>query len=305
MTTRSIAIVTDEPGWHGARLRRAFALRGWQVRYVSLAQCRIDLDSSPPSPMLEGFGFRLPQGVFVRGVAGGTLEQVVLRLDVLHALRELGVPVYNDARAIERSVDKGMTSFLLKLAGIATPATWVTESEAHARAVAMREIAAGRELVIKPLFGSQGVGLKRIRAVSDLPPAAEYRGVFYLQRYIDCGEGNWHDFRVFVIGGQVAGAMIRRGSGWINNVAQGGRCQAIEADSEMASLAVSAVAALDLDYGGVDMMRDTDGRLMVVEVNGIPAWRGLQSVTKENVAQWLADDMLTRRLRARTLEAVC
>ncbi len=90
-----------------------------------------------------GYEDRLPDGVFVRGVPGGTLEQVVLRLDVLHALKLLGVPVYNDGRAIERTVDKAMTSFVLASAGIPTPATWVTESESEVAALVRAEVAAG------------------------------------------------------------------------------------------------------------------------------------------------------------------
>ncbi len=64
---------------------------------------------------------------------------MTLRLGVLHALREFGVPVYNDARAIERSVDKSMTSLLLHRHGVPTPATWATESAALAQRVLMRE----------------------------------------------------------------------------------------------------------------------------------------------------------------------
>ena len=141
MTIR-VAIVTDDPGWHGARLRRAFKARGVDAQYVSLTQCRLDIGCGKLPVRMPGFDAALPDAVFVRGVPGGSLEQVIVRLDVLHALRELGVPVYNDARAIERSVDKAMTSFLLRLRGLPTPPTWVTENIADARAIVLRETAA-------------------------------------------------------------------------------------------------------------------------------------------------------------------
>jgi len=112
-----IAIVTEEPGWHGAELLRALEARNAEVRFVSLRECRLELARAGSGIVVPGFEDRLPDGVIVRDVPGGTLEQVVLRLDLLHALRELGVPVYNDARAIERTVDKGMTSLLLQHAG--------------------------------------------------------------------------------------------------------------------------------------------------------------------------------------------
>jgi tetrahydromethanopterin:alpha-L-glutamate ligase len=298
-----IAIVSDDRGggWHGARLRRAFRARDVGVRLASLRQCRIDLTHGCRGLAIPGFERRLPDGVFVRGVASGTLEQIVLRLDVLHALREIGIPVYNDARAIERTVDKGMTSFLLGAAGIATPPTCVTESAAQARAWLLRETAAGQAVVVKPLFGAQGVGLRRLTAGSDIPTATDCSGVWYLQRYVETalGEGGWHDWRVFVIGGVAVAAMLRRGTTWVNNVAQGGRCESAALDHDLERLAVHACAAVGADYAGVDLIRDRDGRLMVLEVNGVPAWRGLQSVTHRDIAECLADDFLSRRVATR------
>ena len=135
---RRIAIVTDDPGWHGARLKAAFAARGCDSSLLSLQACGLDL-SSESGLSLPGFD-RLPDGVFVRGVPGGSLEQVVLYLDVLHLLKRLGVTVYNDARAIELSVDKGMSSCLLHAAGIPTPAAWVMSQEPAARRLLQREL---------------------------------------------------------------------------------------------------------------------------------------------------------------------
>jgi tetrahydromethanopterin:alpha-L-glutamate ligase len=297
--------VTDDPGWHGARLRDAFALRGVDSGFASLRDSRFDLHRPGRSVVLPGFEDRLPDGVFVRGVPGGTLEQVVWRLDVLHALKLLGVPVYNDGRAIERTVDKAMTSFVLANAGIPTPATWVMESESEVAAVVRAEIAAGRELVVKPLFGSQGVGLKRIGAFGDLPPGAEYHGVYYLQRYIESGNAGWHDWRVFVIDGVAVAAMKRQGKSWITNVSQGGTCAPVDLSEheDLRALAQKACSALQMDYAGVDLIRDRDGRLQVIEVNGIPAWKGLQSVTRDSIAQMLVDDFVDRHLRRRALHS--
>jgi tetrahydromethanopterin:alpha-L-glutamate ligase len=293
-----VAIVTDDRGWHGARLQQAFRSQRIDVRLVSLRECRIDLTHGRHGLGIPGFERRLPDGVFVRGIAGGTLEQIVLRLDVLHALRELGVPVYNDARAIERTVDKGMTSFLLYGAGLATPPTCVTESPARARAFLLRETAAGHDVVVKPLFGAQGVGLLRLAAGSDIPEAAQRNGVWYLQRFVETGAGGggWHDWRVFVIGGVAVAAMVRHGLSWVNNVAQGGRCEAASLNDDLERLAVRACAAVGADYAGVDLIRDPGGRLQVLEVNGVPAWRGLQSVTRIDIAERLVEDFLSRRI---------
>lgn len=306
--SRRVAIVTDDPGWHGAALRRAFTARRLDSQFVSLTNCRLDIAHDGMPVRLSGFETEAPAAVFVRGIPGGTLEQVILRLDLLHALRELDVPVYNDARAIERSVDKAMTSFLLRRRGLPTPPTWVTENISEARAIVLRETAAGHQVVSKPLFGSQGIGLIRISAGDDVPPADSVSGVWYLQRYVGATDssGAWQDWRILVIGGRAIAAMKRFGRTWINNVAQGARCEAAALDEQLVRLATDAVRALDMDYAGIDVIRDREGRLQILEVNSIPAWKGLQGVCETDIAQAMVDDLVARRmLGARSLEAVC
>lgn len=296
-----VVLFSDDPGWHGARLRRAFASHGCLLRTVSLRECSVDLQH-PAGLRIPGFGDELPDGAFVRGIPGGGLEQVVLRLDVLHALQALGVTVYNRARAIEVSVDKAMTSLLLRAAGVPTPATWAVESPAQARRIVLEQTARGHELVLKPLFGSQGVGLRRI-AAGDALPLLEDGAVYYLQRYIGPRQGPGQDYRVLVIGGRARAAMTRRGSGWVHNVAQGARCLPPPDDPALAGLALAACAALDMDYAGVDLMHDADGRLQVLEVNSIPAWKGLQGQTGLDIADALVADFLRRRAQGRRRRA--
>jgi RimK family alpha-L-glutamate ligase len=290
-----IAVFTDDPGWHGAKLKRAFAERGFDARYVSLTQCRIDLSGKSALPLsISGFEQSLPDGAFVRGVPGGSLEQVTFYLDILHALKRLGVPVYNDAGAIERTVDKGMTSFLLRQAGIPTPPTWVVNDRDAAMAIIGAELADGHMVVSKPLFGSQGEGLQRYEHAGHLDALTDSNGIFYLQRFVHCADES-HDWRVFVINGKAIAAMRRFGLSWLNNVAQGGRCEPARLDDLLLSrLAEDAVEAIGMAYAGVDIIRDIQGRYHVIEVNSVPAWKGLQSVTEPVIADLLADDFLGR-----------
>lgn len=287
-----IAIMTDDPGWHGARLRQAFAARGFDSTYVSLTECRINIEPNAVPVIVAGFEQCLPDGVFVRGVPGGSLDEVVFYLDVLHALKLLGVPVYNDGHAIERTVDKGMTSFLLQQAKVATPPTWIVSDRERALAIAQREIKAGNGLVSKPLFGSQGEGLQRLQTLEEIQHLQSSQGVYYLQRFVHCGDVSC-DWRVFVVKGKAIAAMRRCGSSWLNNVAQGARCELAHLNEVLGQLAEQAVHALQMDYGGVDVIRDAHGNYSVIEVNSIPAWKGLQSVCDVNVAERLADDFLS------------
>jgi RimK family alpha-L-glutamate ligase len=255
----------------------------------------LDLTQKSLGVVIPGFEEKLPRGVFVRSVPGGTLQQVIARLDILHALQMLGVTVYNNGHAIERTVDKAMTSLLLHLNHISTPATWICESRQYAQSLIQKETMSGRTLVMKPLFGSQGQGVRRLDANSAFPvPMQEHvDGLYYLQAFIDSGEGDWHDYRVFVINNKAISAMRRFGSSWITNVAQGARCESLAPEGELAELAVAAAKAIDTAYCGVDIICDKQGRFYVLEVNSIPAWKGLQSVTELNIAQALIDDFLS------------
>lgn len=259
---------------------------------MSLAGCGFAVGTRP-SVVLPGIA-ALPEGALVRTVPNGTLEQVTLRLGVLHALDALGVPVANDARCIERCVDKSMTSFLLDRAGVPTPPTWVVESPERARALAREEARPGRPLVLKPLFGAQGQGLRLVDGPSALPPAGELGGVHYLQAFVGRPEGGWHDWRAFTVGERTVAVMERRGTGWRTNAAQGARCAAAPAGGEIGELAAAAARAVGATHAGVDLIRDTDGRLMVLEVNSMPAWSALQRVSEVDIAAEIVDDLLRR-----------
>lgn len=291
-----IPIFTDDPGWHGEQLKQAFAKRGIETVYIPLIDCSLHIANHQAAEIcIPTFDNALPSAAFVRGVTGGTLQQVITRLNILHMLQQSNVVIYNQPKAIERTVDKAMTSFLLNKNKVPTPATWVCESRAQAESVRQTAAKSHQQLVIKPLFGSQGLGVRKLMANEPLPvPMQQYvDGVYYLQQLIETPKEP-HDYRVFVIHDKVVAAMKRTGASWVNNVAAGAQCEAVEVSEEMAMLALKAAAAVDIDYCGVDIIQSVTGEYYVLEVNSIPAWKGLQSVTQVNIAQLLVDDFLNK-----------
>lgn len=286
-----IALFVEDGGgdWHARRLAKAFETRGATVVTTTLKACAFDT-RTPSGLDIPGFDGHLPEGAFVRSISTGTLEQITLRLGILHALRDSGVRVWNDARAIERCVDKSTATFLFHKAGLPTPPTRAVEgleaAVAHARAQA-------GQLVVKPLFGSQGNGVRRVPTAVDLPAPGDVGDVYYMQQYLRAADATrFEDWRVFVSRGRVLAAMARVGKTWITNVHQGAEPLAIDPDDEMQQLALGATAAIGADYAGVDLIRGEDGQLMVLEINSNPAWKGLQSVTDVNIAWTLAEDFL-------------
>jgi len=288
-TRFSVGLVVDRWDWHARGLAKALAALGADTFAIRLETCGFDTQSA--SGLSIPGRAQLPDAVMVRTMSGGSFEAVTMRLGVLHALRELGVTVWNDARAIERCVDKSMTSFLLARAGLPTPPTWTTESQEAARAIVRREAPHG-PLVLKPLFGSQGRGLRLIHHESELPEPAAVAGAYYLQRFVGVDRDGFRDFRLLVSQGRLIAAMVRHAPTWITNVKRGGKPIAALVDAEMKDLAVAAAATVGAAFAGVDVIYGADGRPSVLEVNSMPAWAGVQKVTPVNIAAELAADLV-------------
>ena len=288
---QTILILSDRTDRQVRQLQASFGRLGFDVLALHLAD--IAFDTRYPSaiaiPSMHG---ALPAGVIVRSVSSGSFEAITRRLGILHAFSHMGVPVWNSAKAIERCVDKSTTTFLLAQAGLPTPETFAVESLANARSIAERELTHG-PLVLKPLFGSQGKGLRLVRSIEDLPEPEEVDDVYYLQRYVAHAGPPFCDYRVFTCAGEVLGMMARRAEGWITNMAKGAKAEPVIGSlrSTLESLALASSAAIGTDFAGIDIVPAADGRLLVLEVNSMPAWTGLQSVVPVRIADRIAEAM--------------
>ncbi|MCC2611965.1 RimK family alpha-L-glutamate ligase [Neorhizobium sp. Rsf11] len=287
-----ILIVSDKPDGQVKQLRRSFRELGSETLFCPLAD--IAFDTRYPSgidiPALEG---ALPAGVIVRSISGGTFEAVTRRLGILHALTHLGVPVWNSAKAIERCVDKSTTTFFLANAGIPTPQTFAVEGPDNAKTIVEREASHG-PLVLKPLFGSQGRGIRLIRSIEDLPDPDDVDNVYYLQRLVVRNGPPYRDYRIFVSNGEILGMMGRCADGWITNIARGAKAESVAGPlrQKLEELALAATSAIGTDFAGIDIVQGCEGNLLVLEVNSMPAWTGLQSVVPVRISDCIARAMV-------------
>lgn len=229
--------------------------------------------------------------IIVRPFGRVSLDQAIFRIDLLYALQELGIPIFNKPSTIEKCVDKFRALYTLKIHGIPVPKTIVTEKSS----IALRnvDLLESQHIVIKPMFGSRGHGSTRIRlrdrdVLWEVVRSLTFTGhTIYMQEFLPHGGT---DIRAFIIGGKVISAMYRRGpqNAWKTNIAQGATPQLIEKlDPKIEEIALKSTEILGCDIAGVDIVV-IDNSPYILEVNSQPGWKGLQSVTNVDIAMEIA-----------------
>ncbi len=270
------AILSGGTGWHVQDLIRAADKLGHIAEAVDFRTLAAGVEMTPAP--LAGF-----DAAIVRTVPAGSLEQVIFRMDILHAAVARGLLILNPPRAVETCVDKYLTNIRLAATGLPTPPTHVAQQADDAFA-AFDQL--GRDVVIQPVFGAEGRGMQRI---SDRELAwrtfrvLEQTGqLIYQQKFIP---HPGYDLRVLVIGGKVLAAMQRHAANdWRTNVAQGGTTQRVDLPAREAALAVHAAEAVGCPVAGVDLLSGPGGELFVIEVNAVPGWRALATTCGIDVA---------------------
>ncbi len=226
----------------------------------------------------------------IRPIGRGSLEELVFRMDMLYKLEREGFYIINPAEAIEHCVDKYDILSMLEDKGVPVPRTFVTES-ANEAVKAFEEL--GGNVVVKPLFGSRGVGATRVTdpeiALTVFKAITFQHGVLYLQEYVDHGTS---DIRAFVIHDRVVAAMRRVATGWKTNYSQGARPTPTTLSKDFEELAIKASQAVGCKISGVDILEGPDGP-KICDVNSQPGWKGLQVVTKVNIAEEIVKFMLS------------
>ena len=286
-----IGILTrNENSWSSTQLREALARRNVShicFRFSQLV-ARVGYKS-----YVNANSIGIPEeldALIIRPIGRGSLEEIVFRMDILYRLQRLGLYVINSPEAIEHCVDKYAILTILEENDIPVPRTAVTENVGEALK-AFVEL--GGDVIVKPIFGSRGMGSTR---VTDLEVAATifraltfYHGVIYLQEFVPHG---FSDIRAFVIGDSVVAAMKRVADTWKTNYSQGAKPVSIKLDKTLEEMAVKSASLIECKVAGVDILESSRGPFFV-EVNSQPGWRGLQSVTRVNIADEIVDFILS------------
>ncbi|MEM3550229.1 MAG: RimK family alpha-L-glutamate ligase [Candidatus Bathyarchaeia archaeon] len=286
-----IGIVTRNPdAYSSSQLREALSRRSIPHVCLSFPQLVARVGYKPYLNFRNQDILEEVDALVIRPIGRGSLEEIVFRMDLLYRLQRLGLYVVNPPEAIEHCVDKYDLLAILDDNGVPVPRTIVTENPDEALK-GFYEL--GGDVVVKPIFGSRGVGSTR---VTDVEVASTifraitfYHGVIYIQEFIPHG---FSDIRAFVIGDRVTAAMRRVAASWKTNYSQGARPEPLNLDSTLMEIAVKSAKLIECKIAGVDILESPKGPI-VVEVNSQPGWKGLQSVAKNNIADEIVDFVLS------------
>ncbi|HEX4145510.1 MAG TPA: RimK family alpha-L-glutamate ligase [Pirellulales bacterium] len=295
-----IALLCSPTSWYLHDLRRAAGDRHQIVPLLFR-----DLESHVGSAGLTITAGRLDlsqaDAVLVRTMPPGSLEQVVLRMDLLARLEAAGIPVINPPRAIEAAVDKYLTTAKLAAAGLPVPRTRVCQT-----------VAAGLEafdaldgdVVLKPLFGGEGRGIARLedRAIAErtFSLLVGLGAVLYVQEFV---RHPGYDVRVLLVGSRAYGMRRVNPFDWRTNISRGATAEPLELTAELVELARRAATTVGASLAGVDLLLAPDGRWRVIEVNAVPGWQALGRTLSVDVARvvldFVAATAATSRARAK------
>lgn len=268
------------------RLVEAAQARGHEVHVIDILRCYMNIDPESPSihyrgKALEGFDAVIPRiGTSVTSYGCAVLRQFEM----------MGVFAVNESIPLSRSRDKLRALQLLTRKGIGLPVTGFAHSPDDIPDLLRMNGKA--PYVIKLLEGTQGIGVVLAETQKTAEAMIEaFMGInadILVQQYIEEAKGA--DIRCLVIGGKVYASMKRQAKegDFRSNLHRGGNAMKIVITPEERRTAVRAAKVMGLNVAGVDLLRSKSGP-MVLEVNSSPGLRGIETITKKDVAGAIID----------------
>jgi RimK family alpha-L-glutamate ligase len=273
-------IITPNPDDPEVKLLTTeFNKRGYEVQYFIPSTIKVKVNISK----FEDFFINLePKRILVRGFGANVTQKIFFRLDILRAIEEYGIRLINSRESLEIASDKFLTSVFLEKHNIPTPRTIICE-DPHDALQMYEEL--GGDVIIKPLFGSKGIGISRLNdkgfAENVIITLGQLNEVFYLQEFI---EHYNRDIRIFVIGNEAIAGMYRVSDNWKTNVYAGAEVKPLELTDELRKLAIKSAQVTKTEIAGVDILESEEG-YSVIEVNSIPGFTALQKVVDFNIPE--------------------
>ena len=281
-----IAILGDLHDWHTKRIQVCLSKQKCEVfvlNFKELSLCLFDNEIT----IRNNKKLLNIDGVWVRFIENGSLEEVTSKLTILHLLEESGVYVHNSPSIIEKTVDKVRATGILEINKILSPKTFISFKKNKEI-----QIPNFKNYLLKPIFGSQGKNIKLVKNSDELENYDH--DVMYLQEFLgDLNQNKFSDYRILVSNHKIVSAMERSSENYITNAYQGAECKKLKISHALKSLSEKISKVFKLGYAGIDIKKYKNS-LYTLEINGIPSWKNMQNIEKNNITKILVDDFLEK-----------
>ncbi|MEC8265204.1 MAG: ATP-grasp domain-containing protein [Pseudomonadota bacterium] len=283
----TIGIISDIHDWHTDQIELNLRKNNCKVLRIHFDDLILSFKKKKLSFLNDNKINKL-NGLWVRFIRSGSIEEITTKLTILHLLKESKVYVHNSADIIEKTVDKVRTTGILNINGFYSPKTFVWFASKK------NQFSVKKKYLLKPIFGSQGNDIKMIETKKDLKKISPIGSVFYLQEFIESEKKkNYSDIRVLVSNHKIVSAMERVSNHYITNVFKGATCKKIKINSQIQTLVIKISKIFNLGYAGIDVKFDKK-KISILEINGIPSWKGMQNIEKKNISKILVKDFLKK-----------
>ncbi|MDO9000131.1 MAG: 30S ribosomal protein S6--L-glutamate ligase [Bacteroidota bacterium] len=265
------------------RLIEAAEIRGHEALLLDHMKCVLVIEQGRPHIYFNGKEVTDVNAVIPRIGASATFygSAVVRQFEMMKIFTAV------ESQALVRSRDKLRSLQILARAGIGIPKTAFASSPKDKDLDNVIDSVGGAPCVIKLLEGTQGIGVilaeNQKAAKSVLEAFMKLKENMLVQEFIK--EAGGADIRVFVVDGQIVGAMKRQAKEgeFRSNLHRGGTASVIVLTPEERSTAIKAVKKLGLGIAGVDILQSSRGPL-VMEVNSSPGLEGIEGATQVDIA---------------------
>lgn len=277
-----IAILSRNPSSYStSRLVEAGKKRGHEMLVLNHLKCVLVIEKNKPHIYYSGEAVKGINAVIPRiGVSATFYGAAVVR-----QFEMMKIFTAVESQALVRSRDKLRSLQLLARAGIGMPKTAFASTTKYVDNLI--EQAGGAPVVVKLLEGTQGIGVILAETHASAKSVIEaFLGVkvnLLVQEFVK--EARGVDIRVFVVDGQIVGAMKRQGieGEFRSNLHRGGIATSLELSAEEKTTAIRSAKKLGLGIAGVDMLQSVRGPL-VMEVNSSPGLEGIEGATGVDIA---------------------
>ena len=284
----NIGIISDIHDWHSDQIESFLNKKSCKTNRILFEDLIFNFKKNQIN-FLNNKNLKKLDGIWVRFINAGSIEEITTKLTILHLLKECKIYVHNSADVIEKTVDKVRSTGLLRINGFLTPNTYVW-FEKKKNFFPKGE----KKFLIKPIFGSQGKNIFMINKPRDIKEIEMTDGVFYIQEFIHFEKKNiYSDIRVLVSNHKIVSAMKRESENFITNVYQGAKCKKITINQQLKGLIYKVSRLFNLGYAGIDIKIDK-GQFSVLEINSVPSWKALQKIEKINISEVLVNDFLKK-----------